>query len=169
MPSDFVNGMRAVAGGLRALAGPAAFDIRPTTITIQVRTYASGFRSVAGGYTLASSLALDPSIRVRHVSTREIADSGGRYSEDDVKVGPITPPYTDPSSGVSGGYSAAQIDPAPSVAQNATTHQGTDVVYVLKTENASDVGIAGEYSLHEMHVDRQFKIVAVLRRRKTTP
>lgn len=147
--------------------GPGIIDQRPTTVTIQVRQYAAGFRSSQGSYTVVSTLALPPYVKVRLVTTREIADSGGRYDRDDVIVGPIRPTFTAPD-GTPGGFTQAQIDPAPSLIQNASTNQGTDVVYVLAQENGPLSGLAGEYSLVEFRHFHARHYHIVLSRRMTT-
>jgi hypothetical protein len=160
--------MREIAASMRELRGSGGLDVVPTNVTIQVRRYPYGYRSVSEAYTLVSSLQL-VAYPARHVSTREIADSGGRYTADDVKIQGIDLPFTNSATGESGGYSVAQLDPAPTATQNTTTHQGTDVVYVLSAENANDTGIVGEYTLVECKRDRQFHVDLVVRRRLTTP
>ena len=81
---------------LRALTGPTRFDIRPTSLSVVTRRWTSGTVGVEPDDPAAvpySETRLDlPAVyKVRQVTTREMASSGGRYETGDVKVGPITP------------------------------------------------------------------------------
>jgi hypothetical protein len=122
---------------LRALTGPSRFDIRPTSLTIVTRTWASGTVGVEQPDPTTPSYAdsrleLPAVYKARQVTTREIASSGGRYETGDVKVGPITPAYT-AADGRTGGVSEAQLKPDGGT--------GVEIIYELVGAHA------GEYSL----------------------
>lgn len=133
---------------LRALAGPSGFDVRTSGLTVRTRTWAGGKRGI--GPVSDSNLVLAQIYKIREVSTREIASSGGLFEMGDVRVGPITP--TDVSGG---GYTAAQLAPEGQT--------GTEVVYVITGD------LAGEYARVELNKSKPFSWYLILRRRRTTP
>lgn len=165
---SFPNDLIAICAYADEIVGPKYFDLQPTIVTIQTRVYQNGFRASTNGFAISNSLTLAPYIHVRHITLKEVADSGGRYQQDDVMVGPIRPKYQDPA-GETGGYLQSQLDPARVVAQNAQTNQGTDIVYVLTPENNQTAGISGEYTLKRFNQDDPLAYFMVLSRRKTTP
>ncbi|HEY1697981.1 MAG TPA: hypothetical protein VGG39_37735 [Polyangiaceae bacterium] len=145
---------------LRGLTGPSRFDIRPTSLGVVTRRWTSGAVGVEpddGTQPAYADTRLDlPAVyKVRQVSTREIASSGGRYETGDVKVGPITPSYTN-ADGSLGGVSEAQLKPA--VADAAT-----EILYELVGAHA------GDYSLLGLITTSPFGWWVVLGRRQTTP
>lgn len=133
---------------LRALAGPSGFDVRTSRLTVRTRTWAGGRRGL--GPASDSDLDLAQIYKIREVSTREIASSGGLFEMGDIKVGPITP--TDVSGG---GYTAAQLAPEGQT--------GTEVIYVISGD------LAGEYARVELNKSKPFSWYLTLRRRRTTP
>jgi len=137
-----------VVDELRALAGPSGFDVRTSQLTVRTRTWAGGRRGL--GPVTDSDLDLAQSYKIREVSTREIASSGGLFEMGDIKVGPITP--TDVSGG---GYTEAQLAPEGQT--------GTEVVYVVTGD------LAGEYARVELNKSKPFSWYLTLRRRRTTP
>lgn len=107
-PLDIVRGV----GGLLGL--------RVFTVTIVVRTW-SGDRVGLGQSMDTPRTALTNKlpngvdttpVRVRQLSRREIIASGGLYSDRDVRVGPITPPYPAGLFGSAGGFDESTVDPA---------------------------------------------------------
>ncbi len=145
---------------LRGLTGPSRFDIRPTSLSVVTRRWASGAIGVEpdDGATVPFSddrLDLAAVYKVRQVTTREIASSGGRYETGDVKVGPITPAYTN-ADGSTGGVTEAQLKPV--VADGAT-----EILYELRGAHA------GEYALLGLMTTSPFGWWVVLGRRQTTP
>ncbi len=145
---------------LRALAGPARFDIRTTRLAVVTRTWTGGCRD-ADPPTPATPryvdvvLDLPPIYEMKQLATRDIASSGGLYEMGDVKVGPITPRFTR-TDGTIGGFTEADLKPTP-------TANGIEVLYVLIGAHA------GEYQLVELRSLRPFGYELVLRRRETTP
>lgn len=166
--SSFPNDLRAICAYADEIVGPEYFDLQPTVVTIQTRVYQGGYRASTSSFAVTNSLTLAPYIHVRHITLKEVADSGGRYLQDDVMVGPIRPKWQGPA-GETGGYLQSQLDPARFVAQDAQTHQGTDVVYILAQENPQTAGIFGEYTLKRFNQDDPLAYFLVLSRRKTTP
>jgi hypothetical protein len=81
--------------GLRGL--PGLFGLRLHVASILVRTW-SGPRVGEGVSTdVTSGLKIDRSlanVKVRNVRQHEVIASGGLYTDQDLVVGPITPPYT---------------------------------------------------------------------------
>ena len=134
---------------VRAIASKSTIDERTTSVTVRKKTYAGGRVGAEGG-AMTEDLILTPRPKVREVSQREIAGSGGRYQVGDVRVGPITPSYS------GGGYTEAQL--APTVATN-----GIAVVYVLAG------GVSGEYARIDLSTDRSHSWFLVLRRTRSTP
>jgi hypothetical protein len=141
------------------IMGPDVLDLRATQIKIIQRTWSEGRRG-GGVATDAEPAQLPNWIKVRHVTQREIAGSGGRYEEGDVLVGPIRPSFVD-SQGNVGGFDEADLSPPVS--------KGIENVYVLTQTYPDATGIAGEYGLVEMKRDRTFRFMLVLGRRRSTP
>lgn len=52
-------------------------------------------------------------VRVRMTTNKDIIASGGIYRDRDLRVGPITPDYGPDSTGASGGFGQALLDPSP--------------------------------------------------------
>lgn len=144
---------------LRALTGPSRFDIRPASLSVVTRKWTSGIVGVEPDDAtkpafVDARLDLPAIYKVRQVTTREIASSGGRYESSDVKVGPITPAYTN-ADGSTGGVSEAQLKPDGDA--------GTEILYELVGAHA------GEYALIGLVSTAPFGWWLVLGRRETTP
>lgn len=78
------------------------FGLRLHNVQVLTRTW-SGARAGVGTKTDSASLSLRVDlgigpVKVRNVTQRDIIASGGLYTDQDVIVGPITPPYTGSSS-----------------------------------------------------------------------
>ena len=146
---------------IRSILGPSGLDLRPTSITVVQRFWSGGRRGV-GTSTDTTVAAIPPFVKVRQVKQREVAESGGRYEIGDVIAGPITPAYTNPTTGATGGFTEAQLDPP-------VTTQGVENVYILGQQSGA-TGIVGEYQLVDFKSrDRAFRFELVLRRRATSP
>jgi hypothetical protein len=144
---------------LRAKTGPSGFDIRPTSLTIVTRAWTSGTVGVEPDDPKATPyvdtrLELPTVYKVRQVTTREIASSGGRYETGSVRVGPITPAYVN-ADGSQGGVSELQLKPLGD--------EGTEILYVLSGAHA------GEYALVALESTAPFGWWLVLTRRANTP
>lgn len=151
--------MLPVADRLRALTGPDAFDVRPARLVVVTRVWTGGRRGAEpppGEPAVRDTrLELPPIYKIREVSGHEVASSGGRFEQGDVRVGPITPKYVD-EDGAEGGFSPEELDPA-------VIRNGLETVYVLEGTGA------GEYHLVSLETDKPFGTFLVLRRRMTTP
>ena len=132
---------------VRAIAGPSGLDVRVNQLTIITRTWSGG--RLGMGTSSDARLELAQIYKVKVVSSKEIAGSGGRYQQEDIRVGPITPAYS------GGGYTPTQLAP--------TGANGVEILYQLTGPNA------GIYSLVECCTDASFHYSLVLRRRRTTP
>lgn len=134
---------------LRGLASRPAIDIYTTSVTIRTRTWTGGrIRTEQGKFD--EDVVITPTPKVREISQREIAGSGGRYEAGDVKVGPLTPANS------AGGYTAAQLAPTASA-------NGIEIIYVLSG------GITGEYMRVDLATDKPFTYTLILRRKRSTP
>jgi hypothetical protein len=49
--------------------------------------------------------------RVEQVSQRDVIASAGLYEEQDLRIGPLTPAFTDPATGAPGGIDPSLFDP----------------------------------------------------------
>lgn len=145
---------RKLADELRAMPGEVGIDIRPNSISVVVRTWSSG-KIGSGTPTDSTPLVLTPVPKVREVSTREVASSGGRFEMGDLRVGPITPSYTGPPAG---GYTTAQV--APEVAPDL---DGVEVLYLVTGPDA------GEYRRISINTDFALHYTLTLRRSNRTP
>lgn len=137
-----------VVDELRALAGPSGFDVRTSQLTVRTRTWAGGRRGL--GPVTDSDTVLAQIYKMRELSSKEVASSGGLFEMGDIKVGPITP--TDVSGG---GHTEAQLAPDGST--------GTEIIYVVTGD------LAGEYARVDLSKAKPFSWYLTLRKRRTTP
>lgn len=135
-----VNDARTLVDGL---------GLRSFAVRVEVRSW-SGARIGAGVLTTPSTLTLEPRPRVRDVSAREVASSGGTLRTSDRRITGITPAHA------GGGYTPEQLRPAITGQQER--------VYVLTGEDGES-----EWELVEASFDRPFGHELVLRRRRATP
>jgi hypothetical protein len=127
----------------RALRGPAGVDIETVNVTIVRRTWAGGRRG-SGAPTDVAVVTLPIYYKIRQVSERLVASSGGLYTMNDIKVGPITPSFS------GGGFSPADLKPVGLT--------GQEIVYVLSG------ALVGEYALINLDTTRPFRYTMILRR-----
>ena len=111
---------------------------------------------------------LPPYTKIRHVSQREIAGSGGRYEEGDVRCTEIMPTFTDPITGAPGGFTEAQLRPTGAQG-NSQNLQAVETIYRLSQVDGARPGIAGDYSLVELSRDKSWNFILIIGRRRTTP
>jgi hypothetical protein len=141
----------------RQALGPLVMDLRPTSVAIITRTWDMGQRGAGVGRD--APLPLPNYTKVRHLSVREIADSGGVFEDGDIRVGPITPVYA--INGITGGFTEAQLNPP--IPTNSI-----QVIYRVALQSGAS-GIAGDYTIVSLFRDRTLKFILVLRREKSTP
>lgn len=79
-----------------------------TTIAAMTSTSVVTLASPAGATVAAASVSYGFPCRVEQISRGEIIASGGLYTDQDLKVGPLTPAYINPATG---GYADAAIEP----------------------------------------------------------
>ena len=145
---------------LRALAGPARFDLRPSRVAVVTRTWTGGGRREAdpppgSPMYVDAVLELAPIYKMRQLTTHEIAGSGARYEAGDVIVGPVTPAFTK-AGGMRGGYSEADLAPS-------APRPGVEIFYRIVGPHE------GEYERIELRSFQPFAYELVLRRRESTP
>ena len=90
--------------------------LRPFTVKVVVRTWTGARPGLPGTtYTDAPTIltvaAGSQTVKATAITNKDIVSSGGQYTDQDIKVGPITPAYA-ATYGLDGGYQTSQIDPA---------------------------------------------------------
>lgn len=139
---------------IEALRGiPGQLGFRPyTSVVLRTRTW-SGAEPGDGTHT-DSNLALTAGgqpAKVRQISAREVQASGGRYTDADFIVGPLTPAFS------GGGYTPAQLAPG-STLRAVERH----VVLTGPGETASEWLIVGDQK------DRALRYTLTIRRTERT-
>ncbi len=144
---------------LPALDGARAIcdelGLRQNAVAIVLRTWASGEIETPSTQTAGTdytdvTIRLVPNPKVRRVTQREIASSGGRYETADIVIGPMTPAFA------GGGNTVAQLDPLVLAA-------GVELIFVLTGPNA------GEHVVIDVRRDRPMRYEVVVRRSRRTP
>jgi hypothetical protein len=141
---SFRTSFLGLADGLRKLQGATGFDVATSQLTIRKRLWAGGAAGTPGGYT-DTDLALPQHYKIRTVTAREVAGSGGVLLEGDIKVGPITP-----SDGAGVGYTPAQL-------RARATSPGEEIIYVVTG------ALAGDYTCVDANFSRAFGYMLTLR------
>lgn len=131
---------------------PGQFDIRLFTCKVRVTTW-SGSRIGQGTATIVSERLLTVGEgqympKVRQVTQKDILASGGKYTDQDFKVGPLTPPY------LGGGVPAEWIDPPQQAGP-------TEVIFLLEGPGMPPGG--GRYKRIGDETDRAFHYNIILR------
>lgn len=85
---------------------PAGLDLRQQNKLEIIRRVWAGGKPGSDGGKSDTTLELVERYKVRQLSTREIAGSGGVFETGDLRIGPITP-----SNGAGVGYTVAQLAP----------------------------------------------------------
>lgn len=138
---------------------PGTLDLRQYTVTIRVRTW-TGSRP---GVDASTSTDADSSFwvdggthrpRVVQVTQKDIIASGGLYQDQDLKVGPITPPYQ------GGGVDITQFDP---------NNQSGPAEVLFKVEGLGMAPGGSWYRKVSQDVTKPFAYTFVLRRSAETP
>ena len=149
----FKESMKQLADNLRALAGPASFDVIADQLTIRTRVWTNGYRGPLTDPRVDTDLVIPQIYKIQQVSTEEIVSSGGKYEQGDIKIGPITPNYV--TSTGTGGFTPLQLNPNGA--------DGTEIIYVIAGTHG------GNYQLVEEQSWKRFSYFLVLRRRYETP
>jgi hypothetical protein len=138
---------RFVAERIRNVATP----IRTITVTVRERTWP---RRIREPNTVPHDVdtVLPIRYRVRQLSSREISGSGGLYEDGAVKLGPVTPPFT---QGSGGGFTREQLMP------NGSSH--TEIFYILSGD------YEGEFKIANLDTTDPLSWYVVLNRSRVTP
>lgn len=92
---------------------PGALDLRPYKVTVRVRTWTGTRPGIGADTDVDKAIWVDAGShkpRVRQLTQREIIASGGAYQDQDLRIGPITPPYT---GGAANNTATSIFDPSP--------------------------------------------------------
>src|SRR5579875_666951 len=115
---------------IRAIGGK--LGLRPFTVTARLRVW-SGERPGVGAYTdtdtVLTNMAADGTkqpVMVKQVSRRDAIASGGLYTDRDLRVGPITPPFPAALGFLAGGFDDTTADPQP-------TNSATEVIWIVSS------------------------------------
>lgn len=144
MPLD-LDRLRAVASRVRNKADP----IRTTSVVVRRRTWDGG--AAGDGDPTDVDVNLGPT-KARHLRAREITESGGKFEEGAVAVGPIDPNFTAQGGG---GFTIAQLDPSGS--------STVEIFWILSG------AISGTYKLVYLDDAKPFRYIAILNRTRLTP
>lgn len=145
----------------RHILGPSVMDLRPTSVQIITRAWDDPGRSINSTSADTVTLSLPNYTKVRHVSQREVAQSGGLYELGDLIVGPITPQFVSPIDGTTGGFTEAQLAPV-------VTDPATEILYRV-TQQSGATGINGDYARKDFKRDKTLRFMIVIGRKFTTP
>lgn len=146
-----------VFGTVRSI--PGTLGLAPYQVEVVVRAWTGG-RPGVGSVTEAHTTILERGQNpdVEEVSAREILASSGLYRDQDLKVGPITPPWTDIDS-TTGGTALSVLDPTPPA--------GASVFYRLHGPGMATGGTL--FKKVEVHTMDPTGYVLVIRRTGETP
>lgn len=122
---------------------------RTNGLSMVVRSWTGKPGATGSTFTDSTPLVLFPIPRIRALSQEDVASSGGRYQDGDLRVDRLSPKHS------TGGYDPEDLRPV--VPQNA------QIVYLVTGPNE------GEYDLVDLETTKNFEYVLVLRRRLTTP
>ncbi len=119
---------------VRAIGG--LLGLRVFTVTVRIRTWAGPRVGLGGCFdrdvplTVQAANGTKQNVHVRQVSRREAIASGGKYTDRDLRVGPITPPYAAAFGLSAGGFSDTTLDiqPAP---------QPTEIFWIVASPSGS--------------------------------
>lgn len=145
MPANLRTSLLPVMQAARGIIDDLGF--RTSDVVIRTRTWV-GARSAGADYVDELLPLTNPRPRVRVLSTREVAASGGRYEMGDLRIDKITPYFAGPPAG---GYTPAQLDPPVS-------SENVEVTYVVTG------AFAGEYALEANNTDRALGYSVVVKR-----
>jgi hypothetical protein len=100
-----------------------------------------------------------PFLKVTRVSSKFVHDSGGRFTESDIKVGPIRPYFLNPLTGAPGGFQQEELDPP-------VLDDATEVLYRLRQVNVAGTGTNGDFDLLHLDETDPLAYILILRRRE---
>jgi len=122
---------------LRAIGGK--LGLRVFSVTVRQRVW-TGSRPGVGTKSDTDILLVNQAadgtlqpVRVRQVSRREAIASGGKYTDRDLRIGPLTPPYAAVLQMGAGGFDDTVLDPAD-------TTSATEMLWIV-TSTSGTYGI----------------------------
>jgi len=148
--ATLLDDLRELADETRGIA-ETDIPIRTTQVTVRRRVWDT---AIGTGSYRDFDLVMPQRYPVRNMTSKEISASGGRYSTEDLKWGPITPSFEG-----GGGYALADICPR---AEPGLEHR-TQIFYLLTG------AVTGEYKLDSFSSTRPFRYMVVLLRSRRTP
>ena len=147
---DVVDDIRGIPGDL---------GLRLFTVSVIVVTWTGARPGVGSSTTTVTRVKAGLGrfdVKVRNVSQRDAIASGGLYTDQDIEVGPITPPFV----GIDEGNATTELDPP-------TTTTAREVFYrVTGPGMASTSG--DTYEKIGQRVDRSFRYMLTLRKTAQT-
>ena len=128
--------------------------LRRYALVLRTRTWSGAARGLPLGSTPTDSdVTITPPPKVRLVSEREIASSGGLLKQGDYQISRVTPAYTSPSDG---GYAPSDIDP---MLQSAPASNVERTWILTGDEGSFECTIVGSW-----HLEEPFNYRCVMRR-----
>lgn len=126
--------------------------LRTNSLEIFTRTWSGPPGATGSTHVDSDPLTITPRPKIRSLSKKEIAASGGLYADGDVRVTKITPKYMVDAGG---GYETSEILPSGL--------RLVDVVYRITGPNE------GEYKVVDSDTSKNFGYELTLRRTRKTP
>lgn len=157
--ADFRTAILPLVDAIRGI--PGQMGLRLFTPAILVRTW-SGSRAGVGIPTDSALLGLRVGaglypIKARVLTTKEIVSSGDLYKDEDIELGPITPPYT----------GSTMDNDAISAFSPIQGSMPTEVFFKLTGPGLPVTG--AWYKKITQRVDRSFRYMLVVRRTAEIP
>lgn len=125
---------------------------RTNTLAIITRVWSGEIGDTDAGFDDGTPVVIAPLPRIRQLSSKEVASSGGQYEMGDVRIDKITPAFS------GGGYTPEQI--APEIPPGTTD---TEVIYRITGT------LDGDYARVALNTDRALGYSMVVRRMTRTP
>jgi hypothetical protein len=160
MIPNFRHALREVVDAIRGI--PDDLDLREYSVAIRVRTW-NGSRPGVDSSTATdvdSYFYVDGGThrpRVKQVTQRDIIASGGVYQDQDLRIGPLTPPYP---GGAADNTDVSVLDPA-------ITSSATEIFFLITGPGMGSNG--SWFKKITMDVTRPFTRTFVVRRTGETP
>lgn len=146
-----------VARGIPNKLGLRQYDVSLRTISWSGSRPGVGTKTITDvHFSVNQGKAGNDRPKVTLVSTREIVASGGRYTEGDFRIGPMTPQYTD-SQGRTFGTT-------PDDFQLAIKNSPTEIFFNLKGPGMSDQVGGDWFELVETDFTKNFGYTIVVRK-----
>lgn len=122
---------------------------RTNGLSMVVRTWTGRPGTSGSTYTDSTPLVIYPVPRIRAMGEDDVASSGGKYQDGDLRVDRLSPKHA------TGGYEVTDLRPI--VAENE------QIVYLVTGPNE------GEFKLVDIETTHNFEYVLTLRRTRGTP